>query len=122
MMSHIEGIPMRQHELHRYHTLHLVLEHRLTGAEEALAEGSDPSARAGATFGTPAGRANRITGGLVSRRRHIGMVWPSSGMNPGEQPLAASLSQGMGKQPNGDLCFGNNRPVLFGGNGCLQAG
>jgi transposase len=35
MMSHIEGIPMRQHELHRYHTLHLVLEHRLTGAEAA---------------------------------------------------------------------------------------
>jgi transposase len=34
-MSHIEGIPMRQHELHRYHTLHLVLEHRLPGAEAA---------------------------------------------------------------------------------------
>ncbi|HUL68726.1 MAG TPA: ISNCY family transposase [Gemmatimonadales bacterium] len=30
-----EVIPMRQHELHRYHTLHLVLEHRLTGAEAA---------------------------------------------------------------------------------------
>jgi transposase len=30
-----EVIPMRQHELHRYHTLHLVVEHRLTGAEAA---------------------------------------------------------------------------------------
>lgn len=30
-----EVIPMRQHELQRYHTLHLVLEHRLTGAEAA---------------------------------------------------------------------------------------
>ena len=35
MVPRSEVIPMRQHELHRYHTLQLVLEHRLTGAEAA---------------------------------------------------------------------------------------
>ena len=35
-MMAITGVnPMRQGELHRYHTLHLVLEHRLTGPEAA---------------------------------------------------------------------------------------
>jgi transposase len=39
MMAITEVIPMRPHELHRYHTLHLVLEHRLTGTEAARSLG-----------------------------------------------------------------------------------
>ncbi len=39
MSPDIEAIPMRQRELHRYHTLHLVLEHRLTGREAAQSLG-----------------------------------------------------------------------------------
>jgi transposase len=39
MMAMTEVIPMRQRELHRYHTLHLVLEHRLTGPEAAQSLG-----------------------------------------------------------------------------------
>lgn len=39
MIPRTEVIPMRQHELHRYHTLHLVLEHRLTGVEAAASLG-----------------------------------------------------------------------------------
>jgi transposase len=35
MVAHTEVILMRQHELQRYHTLQLVLEHRLTGSEAA---------------------------------------------------------------------------------------
>jgi transposase len=34
-----EVIPMRQQELHRYHTLQMVLEHRLTGSEAAQSLG-----------------------------------------------------------------------------------
>lgn len=39
MHTRTEVIPMRQHELHRYHTLHLVLEHRLTGPAAAQSLG-----------------------------------------------------------------------------------
>ena len=39
MNARTEVLPMRQQELHRYHTLHLVLEHRLTGAEAAQSLG-----------------------------------------------------------------------------------
>lgn len=39
MVPHSEVIPMRQVELHRYHTLRLVLEHRLTGPEAAASLG-----------------------------------------------------------------------------------
>ena len=39
MILRTEVIPMRPHELHRYHTLHLVLEHRLTGPEAAQSLG-----------------------------------------------------------------------------------
>ena len=39
MNARTEVLPMRQQELHRYHTLHLVREHRLTGAEAAQSLG-----------------------------------------------------------------------------------
>lgn len=39
MNARTEVIPMRQQELHRYHTLQLVLEHRVTGAEAAQSLG-----------------------------------------------------------------------------------
>jgi hypothetical protein len=39
MIPHTEVIPMRPHELHRYHTVHLVLEHRLSGPEAAQSLG-----------------------------------------------------------------------------------
>ena len=34
-----ELVPMSQRDLHRYHTLNLVLEHRLTGAQAAVSLG-----------------------------------------------------------------------------------
>ena len=39
MTTDPERIPMSQHELHRYHTLQLVLEHRITGARAAASLG-----------------------------------------------------------------------------------
>jgi hypothetical protein len=63
-----ELVPMSQRDLHRYHTLRLVLEHRLTGAEAAGAM-RRPGSRSGSCWTGPGASTTMIASSPRSRPR-----------------------------------------------------